>query len=234
MACSRLLLAVASLAMRFSPLLVALMAVALVACDSDGEAAAPVPLAQRFLTAEDAPGTKPDPVEERQTTEDFDEFIATASERLIDPDRDEMTTVFQEAGFKGTGLDVRFYGETHKPTAPHLFSSFIELESEEGARSVLDWLEADSMKPCPMSCAVQISSFDVDGIADARGVHRIATAEDIESFGLEDQHPSDSYWVGFTVGSIVYMVELQGRPGSVSEEQVQTIASAYHDRLSGN
>ncbi len=236
MACRWLLHVVRSIAVRFAiPLLVALTAVALVACGGgDDEAAAPVPLAQRFLTVGDAPGTKPDPVEKRQTTVDFDEFVASLGHLLIDPDKEEMTTVFQEAGFKGAGVDARFYGETHTQTAPHVFSSFIELESEDGATSALDYLETDSSKPCPMSCAVQISNFDVDDIADARGVHRIATAEDIESAGIKDQQPFDSYWVGFTEGSIVYTVDLHGPPGSVSEEQAQRIASAYHDRLTGN
>ena len=50
--------------------------ITLVACSGDNEmAAAPLPVAQRFVTAEDAPGSKPDPVETRQTTVDFDEFI---------------------------------------------------------------------------------------------------------------------------------------------------------------
>ena len=216
--------------MRFAiRILVPLTTVALVACGAE-----PVPVAQRFATAADAPGTKPDPVEERQTTKDLDEFIAAFSPHLIDPDREEMTTVFQEAGFKGAGADARFFGETHAPPAPHLFSSFYELESEDGARSALDWLEADSMKPCPHSCSTRVSGFDVDGIPDARGVHRIATAEDIEAAGTEDEMPSESYWVGFTAGSIVYTVDLNGPPGSVSEEQAQRIASAYYERLTGD
>jgi hypothetical protein len=209
--------------------------ITLVACGGDDdETAAPVPPAQRFVTEEDAPGTKPDPVETRQTTVDFDEFIAALSELTIDPDKDEMTTVFQEAGFKGAGVDARFYGETHTRTAPHVISSFIELGSEDGASTALDWLETDSRKPCPMSCAVQVSDFDVDDIADARGVHRIATAEDIEEVGTQDQQPSDSYWVGFTNGAFVYTVDVHGPPGSVSEEQALDIASAYYDRLTGS
>jgi len=60
-------------------------------------------------------------------------------------------------------------------------------------------------------------------------------AEDIEAAGTESEQPSDSYWVGFTVGSVVYVMELHGPPGgSVSEEQSQEIASAYYDRLKGN
>ena len=165
---------------------------------------------------------------------DFDEFVAALRQATIDPDQDEMTTVFQEAGLKGAGVDIRFYGEKHKPSAPHLFNWFIELESDDGTTSALDWLETDATKPCPMSCATVVSGFDVGDIPGARGVHRIATAEAIERAGTEDEHPSESYWVGFTEGSVVYTVELSGPPGSVTEEQAQEIASAYHDRLTGD
>ena len=178
-------------------------------------------------------GYKDDPVEQGETTEDLDEFVVIFRPALIDPDDEEVTTVFEEAGFKVAGLDVRFFGDTHLLTAPHLFSWFIELDSEDGAKNTLDFLEADTMKPCPQSCASVISSFDVDGIPDARGVRRIATAEDIEAAGTEDEDPSESYWVGFTVGSIVYTLDLGGLPGSVSEEQAQGIVSSYYERLTG-
>jgi hypothetical protein len=161
----------------------------------DDEAAATVPLSQRFLTAEDAPGSKPDPVEQGRTAADLDEFVAVF-EIAIDPDTEEMTTLFQEAGFKEAGEDSRFLGETHRRRAPHLISSFIELGSEDGARSALGWLESEWMRPCPGSCAVQISTFDLDGIADAHGVRRLATAQDNEKVGTEDQQPHDHYLVG--------------------------------------
>ena len=210
-------------------LLVPLATVALVACGAD-----PVPVAERFPTAAEAPGTKPDPDEKREIADDYHDFLVALTPALIDPDREEMTKAFEEADFMRAGVDFRFYGETHSPEAPHLISWFIELDSEDGANSALDWLEADGMKPCPHSCAARISSFDVEGIPDARGVHRIATAEDIEAAGFEDEVPNDSYWIGFTIGSIVYTVDLHGPPGSVSQEQALTIAGAYHDRLAGD
>jgi hypothetical protein len=207
----------------------------LVACaGEDDQTATPVPLEQRFVTADAAPGSKPDPDETRQTTTDYDEFIAVLSESTIDADPEEMAEVFPESGFKGAGQDTRFFGETHTPgTSPHVVSSFVELDSEEAATSALDWLETDALKPCPMSCAVERRSFDVDDIEDARGVSRIATAEDIERLGTADERPSESYWVGFTDGAFVYTVDLFGPPGSVSEEQALDIASAYHDQLTG-
>ena len=175
-------------------ILVAVTAVTLVACGGSGdEAAAPVMLEQRFLRAEDAPGSRPDPVEKRETTTDFDTFISTLSDASIEPDSDETTTLFEDAGFQSAGLDARFFGQMHSPeTSVHVFSSFIEVGSEDGARSALDWLETDQMKPCPMSCAVQRSRFEVDDIPDARGVHRVATAADIERVGTSDEQPQDA------------------------------------------
>ena len=216
---------------RVIPFLMALTAVALVGCGSD-EKAAPLPLAQRFVSAADAPGTKLDPVETRETTRDFDEFIAGLKDRVVDPEDAEMTKVFQKADFKSAGVDARFFGETHTGVEPHVFSSFVELESEDGATSALDWLETDSLKPCPTSCAVQRSSFDVDGIDGARGVHALATAADIANSGNGDQMPFNRYWIGFTIGASVYTVELFSRkPGAISEEQALDIANAYYDRL---
>ena len=71
-------------------------------------------------------------------------------------------------------------------------------------------------------------------VPDARGVERIATAEDIERLGTEDERPDERYWIGFTVGPVVYTVDLQGPPGSVSEDQAQDIAAAYYERLTAD
>jgi len=202
--------------------------VTLVACGGGDDEAAVLPVAQRFVSAEDAPGSKPDPVEKRETTKDYAVFIPALSEHSIDPDSDEMGMVFPPEDFKSAGSDARFFGETHSPeTSMHVFSSFIEVASEDGATSALDWLEADEMKPCPMSCAVERSSFEVDDIPGARGVHRIATAEDIERVGTSDERPQDDYWIGFAIGPIVYTMVLHGQAvPTVSEEQAQQIATA--------
>jgi hypothetical protein len=76
----------------------------------------------------------------------------------------------------------------------------------------------------------------VDDIPGARGVHRVATAEDIERVGNSDERPQDDYWIGFTHGPIVYSMLLHGHavPGTVSEEQAQQIATAYYERLAGS
>jgi hypothetical protein len=210
-------------------LLLSVATLALTACGGSDEAAAPVPVTDRFVSAADAPDSKPDPMERRETTSDFAIFVPALSERSIDADRDEVMEVFED--FVSAGADTRFFGETHVPeTSPHLYSTFTELESDDGVSGALEWMEADQLKPCPMSCAVQRRSFVAD-VPDSRGVHRVATAADIERVGVPEQHPEEGYWIGFTVGPIVYTVELHGPPGSVSEEQLEEIVTTYYERL---
>jgi hypothetical protein len=212
-------------------LLVLVTALGLVACT--GDEPVPPPLAERFVSAADAPASKPDPVELRQTANELDEFVTGFSSHMVDADSEDMTQVFQDAGFKQAGTEVRFFGETHSRDAPHVFSSFFELDSEDGAASALDWLVTDAKKPCPESCATVISEFDVPDIPDAIGVRRLATAENIEAAGTSNQFPHDSYSVSFSIGSLVYTMEFSGPPGSVSVEQAREIATAYYDRLAG-
>ena len=198
------------------------------------EPVASIPIEQRFLTADEAPGSKPDPEETRHTFTDLDGFLAALRERAVDPVEEEMNEVFEGGGFRSAGIDTRFYGETHTPgESTHVVSSFVELGSEEAATAALDWFEEDLKKPCPGSCAVEIETFEVDGFTDGRGVHLLATAAAIEDRGTPDQHPFENYWVGFTDGAIAYSVDLFGRPGSVSEDELLEIARAYSARVSG-
>jgi hypothetical protein len=205
----------------------------LVAAACSGDEPPPPPLAERFLSAEDAPGSQIDPEERRETVADVDELVTTFGHHMVDADTDEMTSLFEEARFEEAGTEVRFYGETHSPDAPHIFSAFYELGSEDGAGSALDWLVTDAKKPCPESCATVVTDFDVADIPDGSGVRRLTTAEAIEAAGIAEQIPRDEYMVVFTVGSSVYTVLLAGPPGSVTEERARDIATAYHDRLAG-
>src|SRR6185436_760898 len=105
---------------------------ALVACSGDDDEVAVLPVAQRFVSAQDAPGSKPDPDEQGQPTSDLDDFTVAISDALIDPDPEEVAMLFEQAGFKQAGLDVRLFGESHSPESSHVFSWFSELGSEDG------------------------------------------------------------------------------------------------------
>ena len=71
--------------MRLAGLLV--VALSAIACTSGNDPAPPIPIAQRFPTAEDAPGSKADPDEQGQTTSDLNEFIAELTGALVAPTR---------------------------------------------------------------------------------------------------------------------------------------------------
>lgn len=219
--------------MRFAiPLLAVLALLTLPACGG-GDNKEPITLSLRVVAQEDAPGSKPDPVEKRQQTAEFDEFINALGELAVDPNTEAMTDLFREAGFQEAISDTRFFGETHSRTSPHIFSSVIQLQSEDGAAKALEWIHEDSLKPCPKTCAVQISEFEVNGIPDALGVRRSQSAEDIEAVGVEGDVPFDSYQVIFSDGPFVYTVDVHGPPGSVTEEQTEEIATALHSRVEG-
>ena len=215
---------------------------ALVGCGGDEKAekadSAPkadsTPLAERVLTSEDVPGSKPDPVEVRQTPENLDEFVNVFANFSNAPDLDEITNVFKKAGVEGAVLDSRYTGKTHTGKEPHFIALVVQAQSEEGATRALDFLEKDYKQPCPESCAVKHSDFQVESIPAARGVHSSATAQDIKRIGTPDEKPFDGYWVGFTDGPYASMLDMHGPPGSVSEQESLKIANAYYERVVGN
>ena len=110
--------------MRFAiPLLAALALVASAGCGGgDGTAQEePAALEQRIVTEADAPGSKPDPVEKRQMTLDFDEFIDVLGEVAIDPDTEEMTDVSRKPASRARS-STRV--SSARRTVPALLTSF--------------------------------------------------------------------------------------------------------------
>jgi len=194
--------------------------------------AEPLALAQRVPGEAEAPGSKPDPVETRETATGLDEFEAKLLDQLIEPSAEE-TRKFKETGFVAGIYDARFFGATHTGNEPHVFTLVLEFESEEGANEAIALIHDNGLKPCPDDCAADVSEFDVDGVPDATGVRRVATAEAIEATGA-DGPAYDSYSIRFADGLFAYTIDLSGAPGRVSEKQAEEIASKLFDRVGGS
>jgi hypothetical protein len=216
------------------PFVVLLVVVLGIAACGSKKATAPLKLNQRVPSAQDAPDSKADPVEKRQTAEGPDEFITRLGDKFINPTVEDVSE-FKRSGFVRAIHDTRFFpaepGGAHTRTAPHIFSLVMQFESADGAEKGLELIHADSLRPCPEKCSTQIEEFDVD-ISDAHGVRRFATAEDIEATGDEGP-PYDSYEIQFADGPFAYRITLSGRPGTVSQDEAEEIAGDLYDRVAG-
>lgn len=216
--------------------LVALALVAAIASSAcGGDEAEPLTLANRVPGEAEAPESEQDPVEKQLTADGFDEFVTTLRREFVDLSADERREL-GDAGFVSAVSDTRFFprepGAEHVGHEPHIFSLVMRFETDEGAEKAVELLHEDGISPCPQVCAEQVSEFEVDGTPDAKGVRRVATAEDIEAVG-EEGEPHDSYVIRFADGPFAYDIEIFGPPGDVSEEQAEEIVEKLFDRVEG-
>jgi hypothetical protein len=219
------------------PLLLLLAFVAVLgiaACGSNKEEG-PLALDQRVPTAQDAPGSKPDPVETQQVATGVREFVEKFGERFVNPQPEDLRE-FRQTGFISAIRSTRFFpdepGAAHERDDRHVFALVLQFKTDDGAQKALEIVHRDSLRPCPKKCSTQIREFDVDGIPDASGVRRFATAEDIKATG-DKGPPYDSYSIEFTDGPFAYDIELFGPPGQVSEDEADEIVKRLYDRVAG-
>ena len=220
---------------RLGILLSAVLMLGLAACGGgSGEATSTGPLAldQRVVTEEDAPDSKPDPVEKRQTAADEQEFSDKMGDAFINPTEQEIKDL-QTVGFVQAIRDTRYFGDTHSKDDAHTFSLVVQLDSPDGAKEMADFFHTDSLRPCPESCAFSVSEFNVDGIPGATGVRRYASEEAVKTAGTSENRPYDSYAVFFADGDFAYDIDLGGPPGTTSEDKAVEIAQNLYDRVHG-
>jgi hypothetical protein len=216
-------------------LLSAVLVLGLAACGGGSDEATstgPLALAQRVVTEEDAPGSKPDPVEKRQTAADEQEFIEKMGDAFVNPSEEDRKSL-QTVGFVQAINDTRYFGETHSRDDAHTFSLVVQLDSPDGATEMTDFFHTDSLRPCPESCAFSVSEFDVDGIPGATGVRRVATEDAIKAAGTSENRPYDSYAIFFADGDFAYNIDYGGPPGTTSEDKAVEIAQNLYDRVHG-
>jgi len=189
-------------------------------------------LDQRVVTEEDAPDSKPDPVEKRQTAADEDEFVEKMGDAFINPTEQE-TEDLQTVGFVQAIRDTSYFGDVHSKDAAHTFSLVVQFDSPDSAKEMADFFHTDSLRPCPESCAFSVSEFDVDGIPGATGVRRYASEEAVQAAGTSENIPRDSYAIFFADGDFAYDIDLGGPPGTTSEDKAVEIAQKLYDRVHG-
>jgi hypothetical protein len=213
----------------------AVLVLGIAACGGGSDEATstgPLTLAQRVVTEQDAPGSKPDPVEQRQTASDEQEFIEKMGDAFVNPSEEDRKSL-ETVGFVQAINDTRYFGETHSKDDAHTFSLVVQLDSPDGAKETADFFHTDSLRPCPESCAFSVSEFEVDGIPGATGVRRVATEDAIKAAGTSENRPYDSYAIFFADGDFAYSIDYGGPPGTTSEDKAVEIAQNLYDRVHG-
>jgi hypothetical protein len=220
-------------------LLCAVFLVGLSACGGDsGQATStgPLTILQRVPNADDAPGSKPDPVEQTQTAVTRLEFVQKMGDFFIDPTKQERQE-FVKSDFVKAIRSTRFFpaspGAAHSKDDAHVFSMVMQFQTPASAKHMADVIHTDALRPCPESCAYSVSEFDVSEIPNATGVRRYASAADIQAAGTTKDRPYDAYEITFADGDFAYNVRLGGPPGTTSEDKAKEIAQNFYDRVAG-
>jgi hypothetical protein len=211
--------------------------IALSAAACGGEDAAPLTLEQRVSGEADAPGSQADPVETPITVTGIED--ARSLPELLFTAEEEDVAAMGEAGFVSGLVDTRFFpsqaGAEHVGDEVHVATLVMQFASEEEATDMAGLVHDDGLEPCPDSCAVDISEFEVDDIPDAQGGARIQTAEALEATGAPGD-PFSAYSISFADGPFAYKVTMFafGPPGTVSQQQVEEIAKNLYERVEGS
>ena len=185
------------------------------------------------MGAAEAPGSEPDPEETQVTATGIEELEAElGGAEVYEEDLHEL----EEAGFLSAVIDTRFFpseeGGEHVPGAPHVFTVVYEFESEEGANAAVDVTHRIGLRPCPETCAYEITEFEPGGVPNAKGVQAIATQVSIDRIG-DDIQPDARYSVYFADGPFAYEVTTFGPPDEMSRQQAEDIAAKLYERVNG-
>jgi len=212
---------------------VLLVGVLAVACGSQSTGAS-LTLQERVVGAAEAPGSEPDPDEKQATVTGFDELEAELQGPTV---YEEDIAAIEEAGFIAAVRDTRFFpsepGGEHIPgTSPHVVTIVSQFATADGANTAVAVSQEIGLRPCPETCAYEITEFEPASVPNAKGAQAIATQESIDRIG-DDVKPDARYSVYFADGPFAYEVTIFGPPDSVSREQVEEIAASLYARVKG-
>jgi hypothetical protein len=189
------------------------------ALEGCGEDKAPLALDQRVLAESELSGFQlsPDPV---QRWTDASKFANDTHDVDIRATVEENIEELQAGGF--VAAIANSFGASGREA--EAFSAAVQMGSPEAAQDVLDQRHQDYISPCPTVCTIEISEFEVSGIPNAKGVKRASQPEHAGS-------PFEVYEVEFADGPFVYVVNIDGQPGTVSEDDAVFAAKRLYDRV---
>lgn len=178
------------------PLVVALLAFGLAtpACggDENGDTAQPLALHERVARSGDLDQYKPRDGERLKTVEIAVEQFGAIFTGPADPAKEELAARLKRAGFVA-GYDTELF----KGFGAEGGSLVLRLGSGGGAKTVVDWIFRQALKPCPGVCDVQIQTVDVSEVPSARALHRFRAKTS------EHGQPFEIYLVTFADGPFV-------------------------------
>ncbi len=189
-------------------------------CGGDDESTDPAAVKNRLPAPASFPGFK------LERTFEWDNAIDLTVEGLSLPEStppSEGVEAFEDAGFDAAAGHQLLKGRQEA----RLQLNAIKLDSDDGARDALDYVEREGLKqPCSGACSQVGSKFRVRGIPHARGVQQ----RPVPNPPRGAPPPFDAYGVGFTVGPYLYLVTGTGAPGAIKKAQVIAAARALYRR----
>ena len=204
----------------------------LVGCGAE-QATTPLALEERVVGAAEAPGSEPDPEETPVKATTIEELESELAGPAV---YEEDLLAIEEAGFVAMAVNTRFFpsepGGEHVPGTPHVVTLVYEFESEDGANTAVDVAHTIGLRPCPETCAYEITEFEPAGVPNAKAVQAIATQESIDEIG-DDVQPDARYSIYFADGRFAYEVTTFGPPDEVTRQQAEDIAEKLHERVQG-
>jgi hypothetical protein len=200
----------------------ALAALVFAGCGGDDDGTSPASLTGELLPASEFPGFK---VEREFEWDNPIDFVVEGFHLPEATPPSDAVEAFENAGFEAAAGEFLVKGEPFQ--GPGAAVDVVQLGSDDDAREALDYVRSEALKqPCFAVCSVEAREFSVAGIPGAEGVQQTPLPEPPP----DAPPPFESFGVGFTDGSRLYLVSAEGGPGQVKKDEVLSAAEALYDR----
>ena len=152
--------------------------------------------------------------------EEATDFIVEGVFRSEGTTPSELIDKIEEEGFAAAA------GEVLHGKDPFTHLSVAAFDSEAGAEGARDVLHEEDLKqPCFAACAVNPVEHTVDAVPNSVAVHQVP----IEGKLPPDLFKFERYLIEFTIGSDLYVLQMDFPAGAVSEADFERAASAVYE-----